>query len=342
MRQALMQRNQTFDMLRLVAIFGVVFLHQKFDAVSGLDASSILRLMMRWSVPFFFMLTGFFLSSYLGFAEISISRVRRIGVITIIANLLFLPLAIAMNGLGTLTISTLVLGTWFHLWFLNALILSLILLVVLPSLARRPSVISALSVLIFLAYYLADTQAMLDPNPDYQLNTVMRQFSGLAFVWFGFSIAQLERKSFRPRFAAILIAGGVLLVVAEAMLWSSLGYSVVYRQLPLGAISMTFGFLILGMSLQKKDIPGAEIGRDQSLSVYIIHPIFLKIAGIFLSTLGIVGSSASYLAIAFGFVASVSFCMALDKIWPSAANILRGQLPELHPAPKERQGLNQA
>ena len=56
-----MQRNQTFDMLRLVAIFGVVFLHQKFDAVSGLDASSILRLMMRWSVPFFFMLTGFFL-----------------------------------------------------------------------------------------------------------------------------------------------------------------------------------------------------------------------------------------------------------------------------------------
>ena len=55
-------RNQSVDTFRLLAALGVVILHVEYPNVPN-EIAIGLRLMSRWAIPFFFLISGYFLAA---------------------------------------------------------------------------------------------------------------------------------------------------------------------------------------------------------------------------------------------------------------------------------------
>ncbi|NJK98229.1 MAG: acyltransferase family protein [Bacteroidales bacterium] len=51
------ERNQTIDLFRLLAAFCVICIHVNYTSYNS--AIDILRLLTRWAVPYFFIVSGY-------------------------------------------------------------------------------------------------------------------------------------------------------------------------------------------------------------------------------------------------------------------------------------------
>lgn len=81
-RQAMpVQRKSSFELLRLLSIFGVVLLHISYDNSGDMNSADWARLLFRWCVPFFFILSGYFLTSSDGYPDLKISKIKNLSII---------------------------------------------------------------------------------------------------------------------------------------------------------------------------------------------------------------------------------------------------------------------
>lgn len=60
-----MSRLNAIDLMRLIAAFSIMFLHTSLGAIS-VNNQEIIRLSVRWAVPFFFITSGFFFRKKIG------------------------------------------------------------------------------------------------------------------------------------------------------------------------------------------------------------------------------------------------------------------------------------
>ncbi|MBR4673554.1 MAG: acyltransferase family protein [Victivallales bacterium] len=129
------QHNYSIDFIKGVACIFVVFIHCKFPGYLGTSVNAV----SRFSVPFFFMVSGYF--SYSSGKFDAKRKIKHIGKITFFASLFYLLVAVVKNHcsvssileacslMGVLKLllfnETIIFAL--HLWFLFALLYDYIL-----------------------------------------------------------------------------------------------------------------------------------------------------------------------------------------------------------------------
>jgi len=96
-------RNYSIDLFRLLGAFSVVIIHAKYGTLSTNAISNILainiRLLSRWAVPFFFLISGFYLEKRfkLSTGEPFFKSLINLISISIIANFIFIVFLLFTN-----------------------------------------------------------------------------------------------------------------------------------------------------------------------------------------------------------------------------------------------------
>lgn len=129
------RHDDRLDFLRALASFGVVLLHMAGPIVSGYSGiatpswwfSNVIDSMVRWSVPVFFMISGYlYLKDVRCYPVFFKKKLTRVGVPLLFWSVFFVCLSVCYEGERIsffYFLRTFVLGScYFHLWFLYALI----------------------------------------------------------------------------------------------------------------------------------------------------------------------------------------------------------------------------
>lgn len=96
-----MSRDAGIDGLKLLAALAVIAVHVGDYRPLHDDVGDYIRLLSRWAVPFFFIISGYYMGSRTGavLVEYCASKVCRLFVMLFAASLFLLPLAFVKMGL---------------------------------------------------------------------------------------------------------------------------------------------------------------------------------------------------------------------------------------------------
>ncbi|MCJ2180434.1 acyltransferase family protein [Novosphingobium album (ex Hu et al. 2023)] len=325
-------RNDSLDGMRLIAIFLIIFLHVQYDPLDFDGLMHVVRYCARWCVPFFFMLTGLYLKvGPAGLPDISLERLRKSAMIAMVANLLFMPLAIYLGGVGVISLYIIGSGVFFHLWFINSLVFCFVFLISVSPDGVDFRILLIGSVLGVLLVSYIDVLFQLDGNawrPQFQL---VRFLLATPLVVIGFSapkIAPIVGKSG----TILLIVFGLLLMVIEAvvLLEFDIGFGSV--QFPIGCFPFSLGLVLC--LYRSPEIPGlkhlAGLGRRHALGIYILHPIALLAVKAAINKLGHPAPGEDSLGLIVALIAGPATLAALvvsDRLTPWFNRLLAGDWP---------------
>ncbi len=285
------KRYATLDIFRLVAAFLIIAIHTSpFLSINETADFIIVRIIARAAVPFFFMVTGYFL--YLSMEKGNKLSIRRtlnklIG-IYLAGILLYLPLDLygdyfKQNNLPFQIIKDLIFdGTFYHLWYLPATIIGILLV---QFLLRKFSMTYVFMITLALyiiglggdSYYGIVTQSgTIHKSYDFLFKIMDYTRNGLFFapiyLFLGSWIAYSKYKIKTQIAVTGLIISNVLLIIEGLLLHNfkvQRHDSMYIMLLP----CMYFLFLILlqynGSSIKKL--------RTLSMVIYIIHPWMIVI-----------------------------------------------------------------
>ena len=277
-------RVAMLDAMRLAAAIGVIFIHVSFVAHSSPDMGEFLRFLMRWAVPFFFLLTGYFLKQGEGFPTVSVDRLRRIVIISLVANLVYLPLLLVTDGVRALDLSTITSGTWFHLWFLSSLVFGMLTLLLPPKTGLTPRHITIMSIGFIILAHAFDILSSFDEG-YLPLARLCRFVIAGPLIWLGFILASLHKRP-KPSVSLALVMFGIMVCIAETVLYSKIEMSIFSRQYSLGSMAVAIGIVLWARDTRRRPLDAlVRIGRDYSLVIYVIHPIFLKVTAVLIGQL---------------------------------------------------------
>ncbi|WP_435168331.1 acyltransferase [Falsirhodobacter sp. 1013] len=268
-------RNGNIDGLRLIAAIGVISLHvgqyHELPPVAG----DVIRSSFRWCVPFFFMLTGYYLfDPQEAKWRITIEKLAMPLRAFVVASLVFFPVLAATSGADGITLTTMVGGTYHHLWYLTALIFALLAVYTFQSgLALKLLwIFSALIVFSYvgISYFHVFTRG------GYEAVIPIRDLSGIPAVLIGGWLRGVRRLESA---APLLFGIGLTVTVIEGLALSALGVRPANVQLFIGTLPLAAG--LLGLAISAKDITPywmSELGRRESLGIYLYHPLAILVA----------------------------------------------------------------
>ncbi|HSD39954.1 MAG TPA: acyltransferase family protein [Rhodocyclaceae bacterium] len=322
-------RNHTLDAMRLLAALCVVGLH-----VGSIDTLSyswnLARVEMRWAVPFFFILTGLHLGSDPSQMPSRIALlVPRLIRLLLLASLLYLPVLIISRGFESalqqvFSFDFLRSGSYFHLWFISAFILGLLLLqTAITSSARVLMPVSAL--LILLALLSGSYSVVLPPGHGLEGTfSFFRHLLSLPCLYLGMTLAR--GPALTDRSALALALGGASLQILEALLLQHYANASPFsHQFLLGTLPMAAGIIALARN-HATAISGrlSDWGRQHTLGIYIVHPLWMLIyAKLPLPTDVLPHSTGPLFATLVVFGASLVSMLALARVRLTAAHIIR-------------------
>ncbi|WP_097015698.1 serine racemase VanT catalytic subunit [Anaerocolumna aminovalerica] len=283
------KRYATLDIFRLIAAFLIIAIHTSpFLSINETADFIIVHIIARVAVPFFFMVTGYFL--YLSMEKGNKLRrtLNKLIGIYIIGIFLYLPLNLygsyfSQENLPFQITKDLIFdGTFYHLWYLPATIIGILLV---QFLLRRFRMIHVFIITIVLyviglggdSYYGIVTQiSTVHKSYDFLFKIMDYTRSGLFFapvyLFLGSWIAYSKHK-IKTEFAVIGLIISNVLLMAEGLLLHNFNVqrhdSMYIMLLP----SMYFLFLIL---LQCNGNNIKEL-RTLSMVIYIIHPWMIVI-----------------------------------------------------------------
>ncbi|CNH65373.1 Serine/alanine racemase [Yersinia intermedia] len=316
-------RNNTLDLVKLIACGFVICLHVAgFPELPSWGQNSIF-LLSRWAVPFFFIVSGYYLGAK-GSLDV-LKKIKKIICIYLFASLLYLSFIFVKSRFNIMTVisdglspSVFIFGPYFHLWFLIALIYgSLGLLFFIDN--SRGFVPIVLSVIIILTCWCFDLlkSAGVDVGAFY----VMRSLNSFAFMWFGILI---YRKKHRIKISSslfIIVLSSFMMVAEPLPLNYLFGFDSSARQFPLFSAPLVYGVLMLSLSVRCDESTATRIGRDYSLGVYIIHPMWIYVLYKFLPS-GY--STPSILIVTLTFILCVSSLFITRKVTPKIFRLING------------------
>lgn len=286
MGEKTIKRINSIDILRMIAAFAVVLIH-------GYGENAYVNAVSRFSVPLFFMISGYF---YCVSKEKKKCRIKKIFVLTVIVNIAILCFAFFTNFRNekavsflteTFTLENFVKLVFFnqstygdlggHLWFLSALLYCMIVdYFVSGFFNKRRKCLVAVIIVLFLGYFIVEKVG--------NSNIYMRNFLffGLPYFWIGkifkdIDITKIKIKNFSLVLFIILFS--VLILAEKYMLITYFNLNSARDQYMCTLfLSLSIFTLALKNPLEN---PGkildfiASAGRKCSLGIYIIHPIVL-------------------------------------------------------------------
>ena len=280
------------DIFRLVAALLIVGIHiSPFSSVNEELDFLIIHVFARIAVPFFLMVTGYFLlPQYLSKerrnAKPLISFVKKTGLLYAGATLLYLPVSIyagyySEGNIAVNLIRNIIFdGMFYHLWYLPAAIIGVLLLFLL---GRKFSfrVILGITVFLYLIGLLGDSYygvvsgiPFLNAayNAGFSIFSYTRNglFYAPVLLVMGAALAKSKYQS-NVRMSMIGFTASMFLMLAEGLILHHFDFqrhdSMYIALIP----SMFFLFQFL-LTHKGKALP---LLRDVSMLVYILHPFFI-------------------------------------------------------------------
>jgi surface polysaccharide O-acyltransferase-like enzyme len=264
----------------LLGAFCVVALHSPLGSLPN-SLALIVRLSSRWAVPFFFLVTGYFIAQSLrGKQAINCSKsLNSLLAILLVANAiysLFYWVDGDPNTTVHATVSRLLVGQSGHLWYLGASIGGLLLLQYLAS-RYSDRVLLAVGLVVLaatLAGYGYTTLTGLHLEQD-----IAHFITAIPFLFGGFLLARHSGwLRWLPLWACWALAiTGFLLEVGEAVaLYKLRAASPHNQELLLGTALMALGFFCISLKhLTPSPTTLAVAGKAFSLPIYLYHPLIL-------------------------------------------------------------------
>ena len=322
----------SLDYFKLFAAFLVVAIHTSpLSSFSGNADFIFTRILARMAVPFFLMVTGYFLLPQYFFERTKDFRplmgfVKKTMFLYAAAILIYLPVNLYAGQLHGVNISDVFRifvfdGTLYHLWYLPASVLG-VLLTVLMSRILPYRAIAAISTVLYGLGLLGDSYFGLLSNCGFLrvfYEAMFRVFSytrnGIfyapVFLVMGAGIKQLQKSQKR----AFVLKGFILSAVLMICEGLTLHYLAVQRHDSMYICLLPCMYFLFQMLLTVEACPSKPM-RTVSTCIYIIHPLFIVgVRGMakitHLESIFIENSTAHYIAVC---LLSCAFALILQKI----------------------------
>lgn len=156
-------RNTSIDHMKLIAAFLVVAIH--VSPLSGINETGdfiLTRIIARIAVPFFFMVTGYFvLPDSIRHNGRVLKFLKKTGILYLTAMILYLPVNYYAGYFKQLKITTILKdvffdGTFYHLWYLPAVMLGILICLFLIRITGQKAAFF-ISLILYLAGLLGDS-----------------------------------------------------------------------------------------------------------------------------------------------------------------------------------------
>lgn len=280
-------RHSGIEVGRLVACFAVILLHQEASDYGSYGfVSDLFDQAARWAVPFFFIISGYFMPLTGQWFSVSARYFRRLFPVFVFWCLFYLAIsddpAIHLESLRSLS-KLLVGGPGFHLWFLPSLgiCLSIAAAFIYAGAIRGLIILSAFLYLIGLALgsYSAAVLDLLSIDRQIDVNSRNGPFFGLIFVTIGHLI---RIGTIRPTlWSGIAVLGlGALITAAEALLfYVAYGTGMTRHDFLLGTLPFGLGAALVFLSWDIRSPSASAAARlvgAYSLGIYAVHLAVLR------------------------------------------------------------------
>jgi surface polysaccharide O-acyltransferase-like enzyme len=292
-------RNQSVDTFRLLAALSVIILHLDYSNLPREFGVGI-RLLSRWAIPFFFIVSGYFFASRNPEGKrLNVQAVvERLLWIFLLWNIIYAPVVIDQHDVTTLlkrlfSLAFLYFGDFVHLWFVPALFSSYLFVAFCHNsgLRRGLPVFSAL----FIVLALISTSYSVSIKPWFSFEFDFTYWMSIPFLYLGFHFFRRGHPSWWM--SAILIVGGAGLQILEArFLYDEYAVSAYDHEFLVGTIPFAIGMAGLALNdLRWSRYPVlSNWGRDYSLGItpsLAGHPVWqaampLSILALCLAILG--------------------------------------------------------
>lgn len=271
-------RNANIDFLRVLAALGVVVIHTSGDMPWPTVLSGSLVDSMRWCVPFFFIVSGYYLGMNEG-RDKKLKTILRPVQVYLIACLVYVPYFIYFGLYQRLGAAVLLLGTSYHLWYLSALPLAYVAIY-----ASRPDrrhletgLASSLILVAFVAVSYVNASGHVEMGP---IEAILRHMSSISFLWIGWSLRGSRLEKGASLFGPLLLVAGVVMTAGEVYYLSGaqVGAS---REILVGSCFVAVGLFLTAIGLTTAR---STFGRSMTLApwvsivIYVLHPLFIPIS----------------------------------------------------------------
>lgn len=315
-----MERNNTLDIFKFLAAVLVVSLHVGYYPELGGIYGELIRLSGRWAVPFFFMVTGYFIGKEF---ELSLNaKIPRLIKLFIISSVIYLP-AMFYHSSFDLTIfnnkflsfEIFKIGTYFHLWYLSSLILGLIIFKTLVDYSSRYIIVIICTLLIFIHYYFDLTKS--------HNNEFSRHLLSVPCLFLGAYISRLNYTKCNAYLVYVSMFVCFLFLMIEPFITNfPESRSILSREFPIAVIPLCSLILIFSKKVIIPDNIFSKMGREYSLSIYLLHPLILLFV---FKVLAVINYSSSLIAFFAGLGTTLIFSMLLKSKFKKFHNLLNGK-----------------
>jgi surface polysaccharide O-acyltransferase-like enzyme len=275
------QRNLSIDTLRLFAVFSVITLHINYNNLPKEYINNI-RLLGRWAVPFFFVISGYYLGKKGSIPERALRKCLRLTCIFLFSSIIYLPVYfIQVNNILVYIESTFnpmffMRGSYFHLWFINSMIIGHLIISVFYE-YNLTILLYPLSVFLLFFALITDSYNFFNIPID---PVISRHLLSIPLIFVGIIIS--KNNSIKPSLSLVIAFLGVVLQFVEShFLWKYLSYNPWRHHFLLGTLLMTVGIAYIGINYIKIFSSAflARLGQNYALSIYLIHPLIILILG---------------------------------------------------------------
>ena len=322
-----LERKNGIDLFKLIGAFFIMCLHTSYGSLNQ-EYVDNLRLFSRWAVPFFFISTGFFLGNKIENKKIDFKRIQK-NVITlisilIVSSVIYLPIDF-IKGNITIKIANILTGSYFHLWFIGALLIGYFFIWYLYSI-KKNNFLPLISIcIIILALFSDSYDQFFNKHIGFDL---FRFLLSIPFMYIGIILSKKENNLSRYKFLIGLVFIGLIIQHIEVELFLKLfNYKKYTHQFLIGTTVIAISLFVVSSKLNLRDNIFSKWGKEYSLFIYLYHPIIYLITDVILNKLvpNYYGSIKIFYPLV-GFTLTLAFSIILNRFLPKIYNIMNGRL----------------
>lgn len=325
-------RNYTIDALRTLGAFSVVVLHTQYEGILTNSFVNSLFLCARWAVPFFFLVSGYFFEkkSRLNLDIEFAKSLKYLLGIFIVSNLIYSLAALQTvyySAKDIFSIRSIILGNWFHLWFIGSMIIGYTSLWFVISIRMQKA-------MAFIAIFVLVLALIIGPYATFNTLNIDLYFSkfiiSIPFLFIGFLYSKynLENKFKLISSVLIIVIGVVLMFVENAIIYSHTKPILVNHEYLLGTFMLAIGMFMLSFNIRtSKDNVLSSIGRKYSLMIYLYHPLLILVISFIMKKVSLINAThIAWLNPVSIFILTLAMIVILNRMYPRVYNVISGKL----------------
>jgi len=275
-------RNTSVDTFRLLAALCVIILHLEYPALPG-DFAILLRLLSRWAIPFFFIISGYYFAiQNTDNRQLQTQKtVGRLIWIFLLWSIIYIPVIADQHDFNTVlqrvfSPNFIFFGSFLHLWFISSLIFGYLFIAFCDQFNLKYILI--LSSVAFVVIALIN-----GPYPIF--NTLYPLGFGFSNHWLSIPFLTVGYYFHKKGYPSWWLSLILIVIGAAAQVWE---VRFIYHQYRLSAYqhefligTIPFALGMTGLALNnlrwlRWTVPG-NWGREYSLGIYLIHPLVIYI-----------------------------------------------------------------